>query len=164
MLVFAIIFTAALAGSAVLTPVVRALALRFGVVDVPDGGRHRHGRPVPRMGGVAVGLAALGATLAYLVLTGLASADAGSMYITIVVGGVAVLGVGVLDDVRGLRAPSELLLQTVVAVAVVMAGGRFDGGAFLGARPDRERSRAALTVFWIVGITNAFNLLDGSDG
>jgi len=165
MLVSAIIFTAALAGSAVLTPVVRALALRFGVVDVPDGGRHRHGRPVPRMGGVAVGLAALGATLAYLVLTGLASADAGSMYITIVVGGVAVLGIGVLDDVRGLRAPSKLLLQTVVAVAVVMAGGRFDGGAFLGGSgPLPVWASAALTVFWIVGITNAFNLLDGSDG
>lgn len=165
MLVSAIIFTAALAGSAVLTPVVRALALRFGVVDVPDGGRHRHGRPVPRMGGVAVGLAALGATLAYLVLTGLASADAGSMYITIVVGGVAVLGIGVLDDVRGLRAPSKLLLQTVVAVAVVMAGVRFDGGAFLGGSgPLPVWASAALTVFWIVGITNAFNLLDGSDG
>ncbi len=140
----------ALAVSAVLTPLLGRLAVRWSFVDAP-GEHRRHRRPVPLLGGVA-----LWAAVAAAVLAVPADADRGRLW--------AVLGAATLVAAAGLyddrwRLPVvEKLLAQLFAAAVLVSGGLFVVLA-LPAWLD-----AVLTVVWIVGITNAFNLLDNMDG
>jgi UDP-GlcNAc:undecaprenyl-phosphate GlcNAc-1-phosphate transferase len=135
-----------------LTPVVRVLALRAGALDRPDA-RKRHALATPRLGGVAV--------LAGFVLA-LARGGAGGdrEILAIALAALALMGAGAVDDVRGLSAPFRLGLQVACAAGVAAAGVRlnlFPGelGTVL---------NIALTVVWLVGITNAYNFIDGMDG
>lgn len=153
----------------VATPRVRALALRVGAVDRPMPGRV-HDRPVPRLGGLAVLIAALG-TPALAALAGLdvaAVLTARGWSLGWLLAGVAVIvATGVADDVRGLAPLPKLGLQ-VVAAALALAGGYGLGGvtnpltgSYVAFGP---LAAAVLTLAWIVLVTNALNLIDGLDG
>lgn len=160
-------FVLATGVSALLIPFVRRVAFRVGAVSVP-GGRHVHGRVIPRLGGVAIvlsfgltlGLLALRMPGVFDVLHGHARLTAG-----LLVGGAAMAIVGVIDDTRGIRALYKLFAQIAVAIFAYSCGFRIDAVTlpFLG-----ELSMGVfglpITVFWIVGIINAVNLIDGLDG
>ncbi|HWZ88061.1 MAG TPA: MraY family glycosyltransferase [Polyangiaceae bacterium] len=153
--------------SVIVTPLVRRFALRIGAVSTP-GGRHVHGRTVPRLGGIALAFAwAVPVVLLALRDPMLAKALHGRslQIITVVVGGAAICAVGALDDARGIRSLYKLAAQIVVATFAFACGfeiqaiqlplfGALQMGAF--ALP--------VTVLWIVGVTNAVNLIDGLDG
>src|SRR6478735_9319232 len=156
-----------LALSVLVTPLVRRLALSLGAVSTP-GGRHVNGRPIPRLGGLGLAFAWA------LPVAGLALRDPVLMralddkwlqIVTVVGGGLAICAVGALDDIRGLRSAYKLAAQVVVAIFAFACGfqiqaiqlplfGTLQMGVF--ALP--------VTVFWIVGVTNAVNLIDGLDG
>ncbi len=145
-----LIFVMALTVAAVGTPLMRRVALRAGVVDRPTP-RKAHTAPVPLLGGLAIYAGVMGALIFYhdrqeiVQVTG------------IVVGATWVSLTGVWDDHSGLGAWAKLLAQ-VVAAAVLIASGiqvKLPVPAWL---------NLALTVTWVVGITNAFNLLDNMDG
>ncbi|WP_327354659.1 MraY family glycosyltransferase [Streptomyces sp. NBC_01304] len=129
--------------TAVLTRFVRAFALRTGMVDRP-GGRKAHARPTPHLGGVAVAAGTL--TVA---CTGYAPLGPGIATLLGAAGAVALLGL--VDDLRPLAAGPRLLVETVAAGVVVYG-------------TDISPAAGVLAVAWIVFITNAFNLLDNSDG
>lgn len=155
--------------AAMLLPVVSRLAVQLGAVDQP-GGRHRHQVPVPRLGGVAVILAvALTCELVALATAGSAGTPApvSNPHVrSLVVGGMLVFAVGLLDDLRGVPPLMKLLVQFLAAVLVVQNGRVAEALVFVKGMPALTVGpfTSALVVLWIVGVTNAFNLIDGLDG
>lgn len=159
-------FLAAFVLSVGLTYAVREGARRFGLFDPVDE-RKLHTTPIPRVGGVAVFVAA---ALAFLVVAlwlgkGL-SALGGPGLRAIVLGAAAMHLLGLYDDLRPMKARMKLLGQVVIAVAVYAAGVQVTSLALpvAGVVEFPWYVGLAFTVFWLVGITNAFNLIDGLDG
>lgn len=146
-----------------LTPVVRDLFLRLGVVDKPDNRRKLHKGPIPRVGGVAVALAYMLAFALLLVIPlhmgNVLRAFPGSSKIFPAAG--IVFFVGLFDDLLGLRPWQKLTGQTLAACAAYAAGIHVSsfGGAHLA-----PWLSLPLTVLWLVACTNALNLIDGIDG
>jgi len=148
-----------------LTPLVRNEARRRGWLDCPDGHRKLHRLPVPRLGGVAVfGGFGLGALLVQW-LDPAGGAD-GRGLLHLMIASLLVLVVGVVDDVRGTRPATKLVVQTAAAAYLFFNGygieslsNPIDGAPFpLGVLA------LPLTLLWFVGVSNAFNLIDGLDG
>jgi UDP-GlcNAc:undecaprenyl-phosphate GlcNAc-1-phosphate transferase len=160
-------FTAALLAGIVFTPLVRLLALRFGIVD-RRGGRHIHAEAIPRLGGVAIAAGWCFPLLTFFPLDSFGRdtlSHATEQLIGVVGGGVALCFIGALDDLRGLRAIYKLLAQIAVASFAYAHGFRIDAVSlpFVGML-TMGAFALPVTVLWIVGITNAVNLIDGLDG
>jgi len=160
-------FLAALLVSLIITPLVRKISLRRGLVDEP-GGRRMQAVPVPRTGGVGI-LVAFIAPLAavYLFQTAVGSRFyADTMMATgIIAGSIIISLLGLADDVWGLGAKKKLLVQTLVAACCYTIGFRIESVflPFVG-RLEMGVFGVVITIVWIVGIINAFNLIDGLDG
>ncbi len=161
LLILLVLMSAVLAFA--LTPHVARLATRLGVLDLP-GPRKTHRENVPRLGGLAV----IGGALAGLALVGVPGGGlavfTGSPHGIIALGGALIFLVGLADDVRGLSAVQKLFAELTVAVMVVASGVRIESATFLGGSVEFGALAPVLTVAWIVGLTNAFNLIDGLDG
>ncbi len=161
------VFLVALLAVTLLTPGVRALALRGGAVAAP-GGRHVHAAPVPRLGGAAIfGGFILSIAFACIRWQGFANLyrAEGLRTVGVLVGCAAMAALGFVDDRWGLRAIYKLAAQVAVAVFAYACGLRIDtlvlpvaGDVTMGV------ANLPLTVLWMVGITNAVNLIDGLDG
>lgn len=140
------------------TPLTARLARRFGILDHPDDQRRKaHLQATPYLGGIAIfaGLGA-GAPLLALLSRRLPSSLAPELF----VGSAIAIGLGViglLDDVRPMPRSFRLGAQVAAALGAWAIGFRV-------AATPWELANVFLTVFWIVGITNAFNLLDNMDG
>jgi len=152
--------------SFLLTPVVRDRLGALGFLDHPDGQRKKHSGPVPRVGGIGIALAYVGAfALVLLLPVQSASILRPALPQILKLGAVAslVLLTGVLDDLRGLNAWQKLLGILSAGVLAYFAGIRVDLHQFpvLAAYPWIG---FVVTVVWLVGCTNAFNLIDGMDG
>lgn len=156
------------AATVVLTPLVIRLARRFGAVD-QGGYRKINGRSVPRMGGLAVAFPFL--ILCFLAILHPARffdtlAIHQNDFLVLLVGGGAIVALGMMDDILSLRAKWKFLYQIAVALLVVVAGKGVTALHLPGLGSIRldPITGGALTVFWIVGVINAFNLIDGLDG
>lgn len=152
--------------SAALTFVVREFARRAGLVD-PCSERKVHVHPVPRIGGVAIVLAGALAMFATLAIFGTHAIERDARGLATVIGGaLAVHIVGLIDDVRPMRARWKLLAQIIIACSVFAAGLRVTTLSlpFVGTVELGLVVGMLFTVIWFVGITNAFNLIDGLDG
>ena len=159
---YATVFLAALALTLVLTPVVRELNRRLGMVDKPDP-RRINKVPIPRGGGIALFLGLFCSFVAYIVITGSRWVGSGVGVHPIrmmVLAGVMFL-IGLADDKWGLPPRLKLFGQLVVSFAAWAWGGLGFSTLWptLPAVVD-----CVITVFWIVGAVNAFNLIDGLDG
>lgn len=160
-------FAMALALAALLIPLVRGIAIGAGAVDLPQD-RHTHTHAVPRLGGIAILLAFF---LPLLILFGLETEVARRFFsqplrmVGLVVGSLIVSGLGVLDDLRGVRAWHKLWIQCAAAVVAFACGFRIEGVAlpFIG-HLDMGIFAIVVTTLWIVAIINALNLVDGLDG
>jgi len=150
-----------------LTPAVRLLALHFGAVDEPGGRRAHRGR-IPRLGGLAV----LGAGLLGLLLPWLGGVPVFAALIArgwrlgwFLAGTLLITAVGVFDDCREATPWPKLAFETLAAVVAVAGGFGFSAvsNPFTGGSIELGALGALLSVLWIVGITNAFNLIDGLD-
>jgi UDP-GlcNAc:undecaprenyl-phosphate GlcNAc-1-phosphate transferase len=159
-------FASALLTSLALTYVVRERARRARLFD-PTDERKLHTRPIPRVGGIAIFWSV---SLALLVMTMLAGFDgaglSGSKLLVIILGGAAIHLLGLWDDVRNIRARYKFAIQIGIAAAIYVAGVRIDTIALplLGQISFGPVFALLFTIFWFVGITNAFNLIDGLDG
>ncbi len=160
-------FVFALVASFLLTPLVRLIAFAKGVV-ARTGGRHIHAGRIPRIGGVALALGWGLSLLAFLPLRTMGSQaleHSRAQFFGILGGALLLCAVGAVDDVRGLRVHQKLAAQIGVAVFAYACGVRIDAVLlpFVGALPMGVFA-LPVTVLWIVGITNAVNLIDGLDG
>lgn len=145
--------------SLVMTPVSIWVAHKIGAIDVPKDERRMHSKPIPRFGGMAI---FLGATATMLIL------DGGNQKIQLaVIGGCLMYVLGAVDDLKCLKAGVKFAGQLVIAILLYVLGIRIDfianyfgdGNMALG-----TGLAFLITVFWIVGVTNAVNLMDGLDG
>jgi len=156
----------ALCSSAALTYVVRDFARRAGLVD-PCDERKVHLHPVPRIGGVAIVLAVALAMMAVMSMFGQhVLAENGRGLARVISGALAMHVVGLIDDVRPMRARWKFLAQIVIASGVAIAGVQVSTLSlpFVGIVELGTVVGMVFTVVWFVGITNAFNLIDGLDG
>jgi UDP-GlcNAc:undecaprenyl-phosphate GlcNAc-1-phosphate transferase len=148
-----------------ITPFLRKIAIENNLVDEPDE-RKIHREIIPRVGGIAIAISFFTAVvLAYSLFHGDLTTSISSLT-GICIGGALIFLVGVLDDIKGLNAPKKFAGQILAALALVPFGfliktleipfiGTIHLGFFFG---------LALTIVWVVAITNAFNLIDGMDG
>jgi len=147
-----------------LTPLWRNLCRRWGWVDQPEGGRRLHRVPVPRVGGVPIFAAYLGA-LGLLMLSPLAGGNLVENALPtawrILPGAGLVFVAGLADDVRGLRPWHKLVAQFTAGYIVFWAGVQIS--AVAGLAVPAWLSLPA-TLVWLAGCSNAFNLIDGVDG
>jgi UDP-GlcNAc:undecaprenyl-phosphate GlcNAc-1-phosphate transferase len=151
-----------------ITPWLRNVFARLDCTDRPDGGRKAHVHAVPRLGGIGI-------MLAYSVALAIgeyrlrsspqfrSSPELGFIFqssiLALLVPAILVFAVGLLDDLKGLRAGQKLILQTGAATLVCLSGLRFSWGP-----PYSEPLAIVLSIAWLVACTNAFNLIDGLDG
>ena len=148
----------------VLTPLVARLALRVGAVDMP-GERKVHHAPMPRLGGIAVVSA-----VAFVWMAGRSFAAgrwsiAPEIAVAIASGLVPILLVSVADDIRGVQARTKLLFHVCGALVAVASGISLGPEVHLVGQSIHIGFLAApISVLWLVGVTNAFNIIDGLDG
>jgi UDP-GlcNAc:undecaprenyl-phosphate/decaprenyl-phosphate GlcNAc-1-phosphate transferase len=165
-------FIIALAISWWLTPEIRSRALSLGLVDKPGEERRIHKVPVPRLGGVAIYISLM-ITLAILIAsTGRFPRNArvgeGGL-IGIALGGTIIFLLGLLDDLESLPAKLKLLVQILAACAAYSLGVKIKtipmpGLTTPGNAIDLGILSLPITIFWLVGMSNAVNLIDGMDG
>jgi UDP-GlcNAc:undecaprenyl-phosphate/decaprenyl-phosphate GlcNAc-1-phosphate transferase len=172
-----VVFLGAFGLCLALVPLSRLLARRFGVLDAP-GPRKVHDTPTPRMGGLAVFLA-----FTTIVLLGYAIAPAltlrqeiqpwfGTAFaflqaaprvqaklLALLFGATLAFGVGLADDILGPRLPVGVKAAGQMLAALVLLAADIRT-SFL----PTDGLNAVVTVLWVFGITNAFNLLDNMDG
>jgi UDP-GlcNAc:undecaprenyl-phosphate GlcNAc-1-phosphate transferase len=151
----------------VLTPVVIYIARILKIYDNPDV-RKVHASAIPRIGGVAVFLST--STLAITVLfldnsVGEAFRGMQAQVLTLLAAGTFIFLTGFVDDMCGIGARYKLLAQVAAAAAMCLAGVRIDSLNFAGLFTLHfSQLSFPITIFWIVAITNAVNLIDGLDG
>ncbi len=139
-------------GTGALTPLMVQAGHHWNLVDTPTE-RKIHVQPTPRLGGLALYGGFVGSVMLNSILP--------DWMIAILAAGSLLLVVGVLDDIRELPASVKLLAQ-VVAAGIVIASDKVL--TLFPAGPLGDAANIMLTLFWIVGITNAFNFFDGMDG
>jgi len=140
--------------SLILTPLAMRLAVARDVLDLP-GGHKSHQSPVPYLGGVAI-------VLAFSVIVGAASiidsSTRGDAELLKVLGiAIGLSAIGLIDDLRGLPSLFRLALEvgSGVALHALDIGVKFTGSSALD---------LIVTILWVVGLTNAFNMIDNMDG
>ncbi len=145
-------FLVACGSAAILTPLCRRVALRLGILDQP-GGKKIHQEPTPLLGGPAIALAHAAGVLA--------SGPVDPLLLSVLVAAGLILLLGVYDDLdphaEGVRWWLRLLFQAFLAAYVIHTGVSI---SFL----RTPWFGIPVTLLWIVGITNAFNLLDNMNG
>ncbi|MEY2589462.1 MAG: UDP-GlcNAc:undecaprenyl-phosphate/decaprenyl-phosphate GlcNAc-phosphate transferase [Acidimicrobiaceae bacterium] len=168
---YAIVFVASLVATLGLTPIVRRLAVRRGVV-VPPSERRVHERPTPNVGGIAmligllVGLGVAWASGRFTDVFQSSSAPLG-----VVAASILIFSVGLVDELRkvhgeGVSAPAKLAGMVLAGSVLSLAGVStiFFRVPFLGVFSLTPDLSAFITVVWVVGMANAINLIDGLDG
>lgn len=143
--------------SILITPLIKKLAFKIGATDKPN---HRkvHQKIMPRLGGLAVFLSFL---FGVFILQ-----PESEYHLWIVLGSLIIIITGVLDDMYELSAKVKLFGQLAAAFSVVILGGvsvNFINVPFFG-QLEFGMLSIPITILWIVGITNAINLIDGLDG
>lgn len=159
MKIYLLSFVVAFIVSLIATPVAKKLAFAIGAIDIPNEERRIHTKPIPRLGGLAIYFGTITSILLFLPKT--------HETIGIVLGATIIAVLGLFDDKYSLSAKIKLLGQVVAAVVLIISGVRIDwlsnpfgdGMIYL-----KSWVAIPLTLFWVVGITNTMNLIDGLDG
>jgi len=156
------VFVTAVVVTYLLTPLVRSLACRFGIMDMP-GERRVHKHPTARGGGLAVVIGFHAACLVGLMFPNGTRPGGFDMhwYLGFAPASLILLVVGLVDDVRGMKAWKKLLGQVLAGLLVCLSGTHF-GKVFGWDLPWLLDD--VCVVIWIVAVVNSFNLIDGLDG
>jgi UDP-GlcNAc:undecaprenyl-phosphate GlcNAc-1-phosphate transferase len=163
-----LLFIVATCSSLALTPIVRRVCQRFRWLDEPKNERI-HRKAVPRLGGIAVFCSVLIGLLPLLLIRNLFTdalrESAPRLWVLLVPASLTFL-LGVYDDLFGLKASQKFAGLSAIGGIFYALGGRIEALSvpFVGSIELPMIVGVVLTVVWIVGIANAFNLLDGMDG
>ena len=144
------------------TPPVKNFAHKVGAIDVPKDARRMHKKPIPRLGGLAI----YGGFLCSILIFG----QLDETMLCVLLGAAIIVALGIFDDVLALGAKLKFVVQ-IVAAAIPVCIGDLQIGLFNNLNPLSDTPFVHLgilavpvTIIWIVGITNAVNLIDGLDG
>lgn len=157
-----IAFIIAVSVAYAVTPLIIRLAKLVGAIDVPKDARRVHTVPTPRLGGLAIFLGFM-AGLLYMV-------EINSRMFGVLVGAAIIVTLGFFDDIKPLPAKFKFIIQVIAAAIAIHSGVRIlsvsnplnfiIGGEYI----QFGIWSYPLTLIWIVGVTNAINLIDGLDG
>lgn len=157
---YIVMFCTALAVSIAITPFVIKFAVRIGAMDVPKDNRRVHKEPKPLLGGLAI--------FASFVITILIFLPLNNQLIGILLGSTFIMICGFIDDMKPMKPRLKLVLQVFGAIILVCFGvgikkvtNPFDT---IKGMSEIGWLSVPATIFWIVGVTNAFNIIDGLDG
>ena len=158
----AVVFTFCLAWLVTwrLIPTVRKFALRVGWADQPNA-RRLNQQPLPNAGGLAIYAGVIAAMVLATLLRPIALQSVLAQVLTILLGGSILVLVGFIDDQFGLPPSVRLWAQIVTALLLYANGISIEVGFNT---PIDSLLSMSVTVLWVVGITNAINLMDGMDG
>jgi len=163
------LFLIAVFSSLTITPLIRRLCERFNLLDVPLDGRRVHTKAIPRLGGVAVFLSFVIALSTLPFVNNLLTQSLRplrSELLLILLPATLVLLLGIYDDLRGANATVKFIGLGLIASLFYALGGRIHVFALppFGSIHLPSTLSFVITVVWLVGIANAFNLIDGMDG
>lgn len=154
-------FLTALLISYLVTPFVKWFANKIGAIDVPKDERRVHKVPIPRLGGLAIYISTIISILIFVKYID-------KSIIGIIVGGTIIVITGVIDDIKPLSAKTKFLAQILAACVLILVDVKID---FVSNPFDEVDGLIELgsmsipvTIFWVIGITNTVNLIDGLDG
>jgi UDP-GlcNAc:undecaprenyl-phosphate/decaprenyl-phosphate GlcNAc-1-phosphate transferase len=142
------------------TPLAKKIAYNVGAIDVPKDERRVHQKPIPRLGGLAIFISFTLCSLYFLKLD--------KHIIGMLFGATIIVAMGIVDDTKPLKPLHKLLFQIAAAVVLIV----FDVTVKNITVPFAQVNESAyvgyfgipITILWVVGITNAVNLIDGLDG
>ena len=139
---------------------IRKFAIKIGAVDSPNLPRKIQKEPVPYLGGVAIALGVVSASLLGLLVDDYSIVNF-KIASTVIIPALLIAGVGLWDDLKELQPWPRLIAQTSVgtAMALILIGTNTMGVAL-----GNQFLNAAVSIFWIVGITNSINFFDNLDG
>ena len=154
-------FAVSLLVAYVMTPPVKRFAEKVGAIDVPRDNRRVHDHPIPRMGGLAI---FIGFVLSLIFFVPMSTKVLG-----LLVGSVIIAVMGGVDDIVSLNPWVKLAGQIVAALVAIRCGLVFDVISNPNIFAEETYIEIGwlsipLTMLWIVGCTNAVNLIDGLDG
>lgn len=144
-----------------MTPLAKKIAFFVGAIDIPTDARRMHKSPIPRLGGLAI--------FAGFIITFFLFGERSVTFLSIILGAGVIVILGFFDDIFALSAKIKFTVQLLAATIPVIYGVRiesFSNPNFLSENPYIYLGvlSVPITIIWIVGITNAVNLVDGLDG
>jgi UDP-GlcNAc:undecaprenyl-phosphate GlcNAc-1-phosphate transferase len=166
MVLYVSLLTASAGISALLTYWVRRTAIAYGLKATPVYGRHLHTKPLPRLGGIAICATFMAAAAAYIPISRLLHVSVSIRgYLGFLIPVLLIFLMGAYDDVKPLKPKSKIAVQSLAAILLYVAGfGIHYFASLFGGHPIGVVIDLPLTIFWVLLITNAFNLIDGLDG
>ncbi len=157
---FLTLFLLAVFSTGIITPVMRRVAKRFGIVDQPNQAHKTHRQPIPYLGGVAIMI-----TVSIIVLGGSSflkmDSNTSKIVLAIMVPSVLIGLVGLADDIKNLSPISRFIAQSIAALFTSIVIISSDT---VGSPTGNPYLDFFINVIWIVGITNAINFFDNHDG
>lgn len=162
-----IAFITALIISYILTPFAKRLACKLGAIDVPGDNRRVHKEPIPSLGGVAIYLSFIITVIMSTVFSKNISLN--SEFKGILLGVTLIAVIGIIDDIKQISAGYKLAVQVLAALIAVYSGVTINFIKFPLVSTENgllflKAFKIPATIFWIIGITNTVNLIDGLDG
>ncbi|MBN1823297.1 MAG: undecaprenyl/decaprenyl-phosphate alpha-N-acetylglucosaminyl 1-phosphate transferase [Endomicrobiales bacterium] len=141
-----------------LTPVLRIIAQKFGILDHPHSNVKTHKDPTPYLGGIAIWLGWLTSLFIVRLFTHFPSGTLRSLR-GIMIGSVVIILLGLIDDIlpKGLKFKAKFLIQALAVMALIMFDIRVH---FI----SPYAVALIISLIWVIGITNAFNIIDIMDG
>lgn len=137
-----------------LTPVVRMIAIKFNIMDHPSSKIKSHVLPTPYLGGIAIMLGMMIIMLVYLFIKGSGEFLPWQIFISLF----SIFALGSLDDVVGFSAQFRFLAQFIIYAWFIYSTG------LVIPITGQQALDTVFTLFWLVGVTNAFNIIDIMDG
>ncbi|MCF6459904.1 glycosyltransferase family 4 protein [Clostridium sp. Cult3] len=153
-------FIISVALSLSMTPIVKKIAVKVGAIDIPKDERRVHKKSMPLMGGLALYISVIVTSLLFLPID--------KTLISIIIGGSIICISGIIDDIKDLSPRAKLVFQIIAAIVLILGDVKIDAIT----NPFTKTSKLIelgifsipITIFWVVGITNTLNLIDGLDG
>lgn len=143
------------------TPLIRNLAIKVNAVDTPKDDRRVHNKPIPFLGGLAI-------YFSFFITSILKVGSLSKTDIGIILGATIIVIGGVIDDIKDIKPWQKILFQFAATICLIISGVHIAKitNPFSAVVPfiDIRWMAYPLTIFWVVGITNALNLIDGLDG
>ena len=152
-------FSTAFAVSNVFTPIAKTISMKVGAIDYPKA-RGMHQKPMPRMGGLAI---VIGFMFTVLLLYRFVEFGETRKLIGFMIGATMIVVLGMFDDIYDLRARFKFFVQILAALVAIMSGIQIHVVMW----PVTKALTyliVPITLLWIVGVTNAVNLIYGLDG
>lgn len=147
--------------SLIFTPIIKKIAVKINAIDIPKDNRRVHKKPIPLLGGAAI-------YISFIIGVFIKKGDISSEELAIILGATIILFGGILDDIKDIRPMQKLAIQFIASLCLILMGVKIQliSNPFSNTMPffNIGLFSAPLTIIWVIGVTNAINLIDGLDG